>query len=99
MRRTTQVYNLHDHDAEVVPVSSFFLVNIPDQVQEELSRVMEGRQVTVEDRQRLPFTDAVIHETQRKANIIPLSLLHRTSQDVTFKGFFIEKVCLVLLLR
>uniref|UniRef100_A0A3P9H1Y3 Cytochrome P450 2K1-like n=1 Tax=Oryzias latipes TaxID=8090 RepID=A0A3P9H1Y3_ORYLA len=64
---------------------------IQDQVQEELSRVMEGRQVTVEDRQRLPFTDAVIHETQRKANIIPLSLLHRTSQDVTFKGYFIEK--------
>nr|AGN04286.1 cytochrome P450 [Oryzias melastigma] len=64
---------------------------IQDQVQEELNRVMEGRQVKVEDRKNLPFTDAVIHETQRKANIIPLSLLHRTSQDVTFKGYFIEK--------
>lgn len=80
-----------------LPQFLIFLVNIPDQVQEELNRVMEGRQVKVEDRKNLPFTDAVIHETQRKANIIPLSLLHRTSQDVTFKGYFIEKVCLDLL--
>ncbi|XP_077939893.1 cytochrome P450 2K1-like isoform X2 [Gasterosteus aculeatus] len=63
---------------------------IQDQVQEELSRVVGSRQVRVEDRRNLPYTDAVIHETQRLANIIPLSMPHKTSQDVTFQGFFIR---------
>lgn len=68
---------------------------LPDQVQEELSRVIGSRQVQVDDRKNLPFTDAVIHETQRLANIVPMALPHKTSQDVTLQGFFIEKVRLI----
>uniref|UniRef100_A0A3B5QIE2 Cytochrome P450 2K4-like n=1 Tax=Xiphophorus maculatus TaxID=8083 RepID=A0A3B5QIE2_XIPMA len=64
---------------------------IQDQVQQELRNVIGSRQVQVEDRQNLPFTDAVIHEIQRIANIAPLAIPHRTSQDVTFQGHFIEK--------
>uniref|UniRef100_A0A3Q1JTG6 Uncharacterized protein n=1 Tax=Anabas testudineus TaxID=64144 RepID=A0A3Q1JTG6_ANATE len=64
---------------------------IQDQVQEEISRVIGSRQVQVEDRRNLPFTDAVIHETQRLANIVPMALPHKTSQDVTFQGHFIKK--------
>ncbi|KAI3363880.1 hypothetical protein L3Q82_001477 [Scortum barcoo] len=63
-----------------------------DQVQEELSRVIGSRQVQLEDSKNLPFTDAVLHETQRLANILPMALPHRTSQDVTFQGHFIKKV-------
>uniref|UniRef100_A0A8C2ZSG9 Uncharacterized protein n=1 Tax=Cyclopterus lumpus TaxID=8103 RepID=A0A8C2ZSG9_CYCLU len=59
-------------------------------VQEELSRMIGSRQVQVEDRKNLPFTDAVIHETQRLASIVPI-ISHRTSQDVTFQGHFIKK--------
>ncbi|GLD57003.1 cytochrome P450 2K1-like isoform X1, partial [Lates japonicus] len=64
---------------------------IQNQVQEELSRVIGSCQVQVEDRKNLPFTDAVIHETQRLANIAPMALPHRTSRDVTFQGHFIKK--------
>ncbi|KAM7368360.1 hypothetical protein PAMP_014583 [Pampus punctatissimus] len=64
---------------------------IQDQVKEELNRVIGDRQVQVEDRKNLPFTDAVIHETQRLANIVPMALPHRTSQDITFQGHFIKK--------
>ncbi|XP_008311799.1 cytochrome P450 2K1-like [Cynoglossus semilaevis] len=64
---------------------------IQDQVQEELRRVIGTGQVQVEDRKNLPFVNAVIHETQRLANIVPMSLPHRTSQDVTFQGYFIKK--------
>lgn len=68
-----------------------------DRVQEELSRVVGKRQVRVEDRKNLPYVEAVIHETQRMANIVPMSLPHRTSRDTTFQGYFIEKVhCLLL---
>ncbi|XP_070958694.1 cytochrome P450 2K1-like isoform X3 [Oncorhynchus clarkii lewisi] len=65
--------------------------HIQDQVQEEISRVIGSRQPLVEDRKNLPYTDAVIHETQRLANIAPMSIPHTTSRDVTFQGYFIKK--------
>ncbi|XP_075998974.1 cytochrome P450 2K1-like isoform X1 [Genypterus blacodes] len=64
---------------------------IQEQVQEELNRVIGSRHVRVEDRKYLPFTDAVIHETQRLASILPMSAPHETSRDVTFQGHFIKK--------
>uniref|UniRef100_A0AAQ4P4C8 Cytochrome P450, family 2, subfamily X, polypeptide 9 n=1 Tax=Gasterosteus aculeatus aculeatus TaxID=481459 RepID=A0AAQ4P4C8_GASAC len=64
---------------------------IQDQVQEELSRVVGNRQVRAKDRMNLPFADAVIHETQRFANVLPISIPHKTSTDVTFQGYFIKK--------
>ncbi|XP_013865517.1 cytochrome P450 2K4 isoform X2 [Austrofundulus limnaeus] len=65
--------------------------HIQDQVQEELDRVVGSRDIWAEDRKNLPFTDAVIHETQRLASIIPTSIPHKTSRDVTFQGYFIKK--------
>nr|XP_046270081.1 cytochrome P450 2K1-like isoform X2 [Scatophagus argus] len=64
---------------------------VQDQVQEELSRVVGRRQVRVEDRKYLPYTDAVIHESQRLANIVPMAIPHKTSQDVNYKGYFIQQ--------
>uniref|UniRef100_A0A673AUP6 Cytochrome P450 2K1-like n=1 Tax=Sphaeramia orbicularis TaxID=375764 RepID=A0A673AUP6_9TELE len=65
--------------------------HIQDQVQEEVDRVVGSRQVRVEDRKMMPYTDAVIHETQRYANIAPLSIPLKTSRDVTFQGYFIKE--------
>ncbi|XP_042337707.1 cytochrome P450 2K1-like, partial [Plectropomus leopardus] len=65
--------------------------HIQDQVQEELGRVVGSRLVSVDDCKNLPYTDAVIHETQRLANIVPMSLPHKTSQNVTFQGYSIPK--------
>nr|XP_043905946.1 cytochrome P450 2K1-like [Solea senegalensis] len=64
---------------------------IQDKVHEELRRVVGSRQIRVTDRKDLPYTDAVIHETQRLANIVPMAIPHKTSRDVTFQGCFIEK--------
>ncbi|KAM6965912.1 cytochrome P450 2K1-like [Tautogolabrus adspersus] len=63
---------------------------IQDQVQEEMNRVVGSRQVWVEDRKNLPYTDAVIHEIQRMTSVVPTTL-HRTTRDVTFQGYFIKK--------
>ncbi|XP_070398849.1 cytochrome P450 2K1 [Nothobranchius furzeri] len=65
--------------------------HIQDRVQEELSSVVGSREVRIEDRKNLPYTDAVIHETQRLANIVPMALPHTTSKDVTFQGYSIKE--------
>uniref|UniRef100_A0A3Q2V2P8 Uncharacterized protein n=1 Tax=Haplochromis burtoni TaxID=8153 RepID=A0A3Q2V2P8_HAPBU len=64
---------------------------IQDEVQEELRRVMGDQQMQVADRKNLPFTDAVIHEIQRLSSIATTALPHKTTQDITFQGHFIEK--------
>ncbi|KAI4887979.1 hypothetical protein NFI96_001883 [Prochilodus magdalenae] len=59
-------------------------------VQEEIDRVIGDRQLVMKDRKVLPYTDAVIHETQRLAYIAPISLPHATTCDVHFQGFVIK---------
>ncbi|KAM9745708.1 cytochrome P450 2K1-like isoform 2-T2 [Menidia menidia] len=70
--------------------------HVQDQVVEELNRVVGSRQVRIDDRKNLPYTDAVIHESQRLANIVPMSIPHTTERDVTFQGHFIKKGTTVL---
>lgn len=65
---------------------------IQEKVREELSSVVGDHQVQFKDRPELPFTNAVIHETQRLTAVAALGLPHRTSQDITFRGHFIKKV-------
>lgn len=49
-------------------------------------------QVRLEDRKNLPYTNAVIHEIQRLANIVPMAIPHKTARDVTLHGYFIKEV-------
>lgn len=44
------------------------------------------------DRPNLPYTEAVIHETQRMGNIAPVGLPLTGSKDTTLGGYFIPKV-------
>ncbi|CAG00183.1 unnamed protein product [Tetraodon nigroviridis] len=88
-----------DTTADTLKWGLLFLAKYPhiqDRVQEELSRVVGNRQVRVEDRKNLPYVEAVIHETQRLANVVPMSLPHRTSRDTAFQGYFIGKGTMVI---
>uniref|UniRef100_A0ACB8GF29 Uncharacterized protein n=1 Tax=Sphaerodactylus townsendi TaxID=933632 RepID=A0ACB8GF29_9SAUR len=64
---------------------------IQRKVQEEIAKVIGSAQPQTEHRSMLPYTDAVIHEVQRFANVLPMSLPHATTADVSLKGYFIPK--------
>ncbi|XP_075035727.1 cytochrome P450 2K1-like isoform X1 [Mixophyes fleayi] len=66
--------------------------DIQKRVQEEIrTHIKAGQLPTVDDRRNMPYTDAVIHEIQRFANIVPLNLTHTTANDVYFRGYCIPK--------
>ncbi|MBN3310623.1 CP2K1 protein, partial [Amia calva] len=70
------------------------MIKYPDiqkQVHEEIDRVIGGSTPRIQHRQLMPFSDALIHETQRFADIIPMNLPHETTKDVTLRGYSIPK--------
>ncbi|EMP24842.1 Cytochrome P450 2F2 [Chelonia mydas] len=65
---------------------------IKEKVHKEIDRVIgRSRLPATEDRIRMPYTDAVIHEVHRFADVIPMSLPHVTTQDVQFRVYVIPK--------
>eukprot|EP00079_Xenopus_tropicalis_P025900 XP_012819509.1 PREDICTED: cytochrome P450 2K4-like [Xenopus tropicalis] len=64
---------------------------VQKKVQDEIEKVIGSAEPRVEHRKNMPYTDAVIHEIQRFANITPMNCPYATSQDVTFKGYFLPK--------
>lgn len=51
-----------------------------------------SRQATMDDCANMPYTNAVIHESLRMGNVVPLSLLHATGRDLQLEGYTIPKV-------
>ncbi|KAG8547578.1 hypothetical protein GDO81_027989 [Engystomops pustulosus] len=71
-----------------------FMVQNPDiqkRVHEEIERVIGSAMPRIDHRKDMPYTNAVIHETQRFANILPMNLPRETTSDVVFQGYNLPK--------
>ncbi|KAJ7993458.1 hypothetical protein DPEC_G00272640 [Dallia pectoralis] len=77
-----------------------FMIIHPDiqaTVQAEIDAVVgSSRQPSMEDRDRMPYTDAVIHEIQRMGNITPLNFTRLATKDTWVGGYIIPKNTMVL---
>uniref|UniRef100_A0A3B5B5D9 Cytochrome P450 2J6-like n=1 Tax=Stegastes partitus TaxID=144197 RepID=A0A3B5B5D9_9TELE len=72
-----------------------YMIYYPDiqqKVQAEIDAVIgSSRQPSVTDRENLPYTDAVVHEVQRNANIAPLNVVRIANNDTTLDKYTIPK--------
>ncbi|CAI2352590.1 unnamed protein product [Caenorhabditis sp. 36 PRJEB53466] len=65
---------------------------VQEKMHEEMDRVIgSDRLVTTADKNSLPYMNAVLNESQRCANIVPLNVFHMTTRDTTIKGFAIPR--------
>ncbi|XP_050395453.1 steroid 17-alpha-hydroxylase/17,20 lyase [Patella vulgata] len=71
---------------------------IQKKVQAELDQVLDaGQAPTLIDRERLPYTEAVLHESMRLCPVAPLGLPHATRCDTTIGEYEIPKGTMVMI--
>ncbi|XP_059197063.1 cytochrome P450 2J4-like [Centropristis striata] len=70
---------------------------IQERVQAEIDSVVgSSRQPCVADRENMPYTDAVIYEIQRMADILPLNVVRMTTKDTVLDKYTIPKGTIVM---
>ncbi|XP_065147826.1 cytochrome P450 2F2-like isoform X1 [Paramisgurnus dabryanus] len=103
-RLTLYILDLHfagtDTTSNTLLTGFLYLMNHPEvqaRCQREIDEVLEGKdQASFEDRHNMPYTQAVIHEVQRVANTVPLSVFHCTTKDTELMGYNIPKGTIVI---
>ncbi|XP_010562228.1 PREDICTED: vitamin D 25-hydroxylase [Haliaeetus leucocephalus] len=66
--------------------------NIQGQVQKEIDLVIgPNKMPALEEKCKMPYTEAVLHEVLRFCNIAPLGIFHATSKDTVVRGYSIPE--------
>ncbi|XP_063793819.1 cytochrome P450 2C16-like isoform X1 [Pseudophryne corroboree] len=66
--------------------------DVEEHIHKEIDHVIgRNRAPCIEDRSRMPYMDAVIHEIQRFIDLIPMGIPHKVTRDLHFRNFVIPK--------
>lgn len=89
-----------DTTSNTLLTAFLYLMNYPhiqERCQQEIDDVLGGKyRASFEDRHEMPYTQAVIHEIQRVANTVPLSVFHCTTKDTELMGYSIPKGTMII---
>ncbi|XP_013390837.1 cytochrome P450 2J6 [Lingula anatina] len=89
-----------DTTANTLRWSLVHMVNHPDaqkRVQQEIDQVIgQGRVAKMEDKARMPFTEATVLEVFRLSTVVPLGVPHATSETTNLAGYTIPKGTVIL---
>ncbi|XP_058045433.1 cytochrome P450 2J2-like isoform X2 [Ahaetulla prasina] len=84
-----------DTSATTLYWALLYMVLYPDiqaKVQKEIDTLLTpGQSICYEDRKKLPYTNAVVHEIQRFGNIISIGMPRRCIRDTKIQKFHIRK--------
>ncbi|XP_029495169.1 cytochrome P450 2D15-like [Oncorhynchus nerka] len=71
--------------------------HIQERCHREIEDVLEGRSYALfEDRHAMPYVQAMIHESQRMADTVPLSVFHMTSCNTQLQGYQLPQGTMVI---
>ncbi|XP_063042620.1 cytochrome P450 2F5-like [Engraulis encrasicolus] len=71
--------------------------HIQERCHEEIDTVLGScESVSYEDRHSMPYVQAMIHEAQRMADVLPLSIFHTTTTHTQLHGYTIPKGTMVI---
>ncbi|XP_053194481.1 cytochrome P450 2F2-like [Scomber japonicus] len=71
--------------------------HVQERCQQEIDQVLEGKDhASFDDRHSMPYVQAVVHEMQRVANTVPLSVFHCTTTDTELMGYSIPKGTMII---
>ncbi|KAM0345846.1 hypothetical protein ACHAPU_006200 [Fusarium lateritium] len=97
IKQTAAVMYAGGADTTVSSIRGFILAMLlfPDvqkKAQKEIDTVLgTARLPNFEDRDKLPYTDALIKETLRWIPVTPMGVVHTADEDIHYKEFFIPK--------